>query len=56
MADRRPVGVEVETRGEVIGREVVSGADVHMETAPLSDPNPGDTQSAYEIRYRRTDI
>jgi glucose/arabinose dehydrogenase len=45
---RTPVITEPATDGETI-----SGADVHMVTAPFSDPNPGDTHYASDWEIRR---
>ena len=45
---RTPVITEPASDGETI-----SGADVHMVTAPFSDPNPGDTHFASDWEIRR---
>ena len=51
LPPRAPVITEPSVNGEV-----VSGADVHMETGPFSDPNAGDTHYStdWQLRVRST--
>jgi glucose/arabinose dehydrogenase len=50
LPPRAPLITEPSAEGVVI-----SHADVHMETAPFSDPNPGDTHRSSDWQIRRRD-